>query len=227
MKKEIKDEAIEQLEKDILFGFESAEELLESIGEMFYDEENFDTEWLKNEIKERLNKHQDESLTWEKPTDFDRLVKAFDQLNREKIVAIHKAGNTRQDGEDDSSEIISELNEIGIVAKGYCYYHSQDLERAIGDEKMLFIGFDSYNRENELAKEVAEKIVEILKKNEFQVKWNGSLETRIEILNINWKKTIDNIDYNYGRVFEIMEKYNKSESAEIKKKEKKPFWKFW
>ena len=227
MKKEIKDEAIEQLEKDILFGFESAEELLESIGEMFYDEENFDTEWLKNEIKERLNKHQDESLTWEKPTDFDRLVKAFDQLNREKIVAIHKAGNTRQDGEDDSSEIISELNEIGIVAKGYCYYHSQDLERAIGDEKMLFIGFDSYNRENELAKEVAEKIVEILKKNEFQVKWNGSLETRIEILNINWKKTIDNIDYNYGRVFEIMEKYNKSESTEIKKKEKKPFWKFW
>lgn len=35
MNQEIKDEAIQQLEKDILFGFENAEELVESISEMF------------------------------------------------------------------------------------------------------------------------------------------------------------------------------------------------
>jgi len=227
MNQEIKNEAIEQLEKDILFGFENGDDLLESISEMFYDEDDFDENWLKKEIEVRLKNHQTESLNWEKPTDFERLVKSFDELNEEKIVSLHRAGYTRQDGEDDCSEIIAELKEIGITTKGYCFYHTQDLERAIGEEKMLFIGFDSYNREDELAKEVAEKIVEVLKKNGFNTKWNGSLDTRIEILNINWKKTVDNVDYNYGRVFEIMEKNNKAVNTEIKNKEKKPFWKLW
>ncbi|AUC15795.1 hypothetical protein BTO06_11825 [Tenacibaculum sp. SZ-18] len=208
MNQEIKDEAIEQLEKDILFGFENADDLLETISEMFYDEENFDEDWLKQEIQERLHKHKSESLNWEKPTDFDKLVKTFDELNKEKIVSLHKAGYTRQDGEEDCAEIIDELNSIGVKAKGYCFYHTQDLERAIGTEKNLFLAYDSYNREDELAKEVAYKIIEVLDKNGFKTKWNGSLKTRIEISDIDWKKTVDNIDYNYKRVFEIMEKYN-------------------
>ena len=227
MNQEIKDEAIEQLEKDILFGFENGDDLLETISEMFYDEKDFDESWLKNEIEIRLKKHQSESLNWEKPTDFERLVKSFDELNKNKIVSLHRAGYTRQDGENDCSEIIDELKNIGIYAKGYCYYHTQDLERAIGESKILFIGYDSYNRDDKLALEVAEKIVEVLKENGFNVKWNGSLETRIEILDINWKKVVDNIDYNYGRVFEIMEKHNKVEKTETKKEKDKPFWKFW
>lgn len=227
MNQEIKDEAIEQLEKDILFGFENGEDLLESISDMFYDEEAFDTDWLKKEIEIRLKKHKTESHTWEKPTDFEKLVNSFDELNKEGIVSLHKAGYTRQDGESDCSEIIEELKAIGIRPKGYCYYHTQDLERAIGEEKMLFIGYDSYNRDDKLAIEVAEKIVESLKKNGFNVKWNSSLETRIEILDINWKKTVDTMDYNYSRVFEIMEKYHKIKDAKVKNGEKKPFWKFW
>ncbi len=227
MNQEIKDEAIEQLEKDILFGFENGDDLLESISEMFYDEDDFDEDWLKKEIGIRLEKHQAESLNWEKPTDFERLVKSFDELNKEKIVSLHKTGYTRQDGESDCSEIIDKLKTIGITAKGYCFYHTQDLERAIGDEKMLYIGFDSYNRDDKLAKEVAEKIVEILKNNGFNVNWNGSFETRIEILDIRWKKAVDNVDYNYSRVFEIMEKNNKTENTEIKNKKKNPFWKLW
>ena len=227
MKQEIKDEAIEQLEKDILFGFENGDDLLESISEMFYDESDFDEKWLKQEIDIRLKKHQAESLKWEKPTDFDRLVKSFDELNKNKIVSLHRAGYTKSDGEEDCSEIIAELKEIGISAKGYCYYHTQDLERAIEEEKMLFIGFDSYNRDDELAKEVAEKIVSVLTDNGFKTKWNGSINTRIEILNINWKKTVDNIDYNYGRVFEIIEKYHKPEKDNIEDNSKKPFWKIW
>ena len=227
MRQEIKDEAIEQVEKDILFGFENADDLLESISEMFYDEDDFDEEWLKHEIDSRLKKHKADSLKWEKPTDFDRLVKAFDELNKNKIVSLHRAGYTKSDGESDCSEIIDELKELGINAKGYCYYHTQDLERAIGEEKMLFIGFDSYNRNDELAKEVAEKIISVLADNGFNTKWNGSIDTRIEILNINWKKTVDNIDYNYGRVFEIIEKHHKPENGAVSEKNKKPFWKIW
>ena len=227
MRQEIKDEAIEQLEKDVLFGFEDGDDLLESISEMFYDETDFDENWLKQEIEIRLKKHKTDSFKWEKPTDFDRLVKAFDELNKNKIISLHRAGYTKSDGESDCSEIIDELKELGINAKGYCYYHTQDLERAIGKEKMLFLGFDSYNRNDELAKEVAEKIISVLTDNGFSTKWNGSIDTRIEILNINWKKTVDNIDYNYGRVFEIIEKHHKPGNNDVADKNKKPFWKIW
>jgi len=227
MKQEIKNEVIEQLENEILFGFQNDEELFESISDMFYDEDNFDDTWLKGEIKSHLSRHQKESLNWQKPTDFDRLVKSFDQLNKEKIISLHRAGYTRQDAEGDCLEIINDLKKIGITAKGYCYYHTQDLERVISEEKTLFIGYDSYNQDNEIAKEVANRIVEILKQNEFKVNWNGSIETRIEILNIDWKKTVDNIDYNYGRVLEIMENYNIANHIEPKQNDNKPFWKFW
>ncbi|MDO5979199.1 DUF6891 domain-containing protein [Flavivirga spongiicola] len=226
MKQEIKDEALEQLKKDILFGFENGDELFESIRELFYDEDDFDEEWLKVEIESRLQKHVDDSKNWQHPTDFERLVKVFDQLNREKIVSLHMAGHTRQDAEGDCMEIIDELGAIGIEAKGYCYYHSQDLERAIEKERMLFIGYDSTNQNNDIAKEVVERIVDLLQTNGFNVKWNGSLDTRIEITSINWKKTPDNIDYNYGRVFEIIEKYN-NPKTELKPMRNKPFWKFW
>ncbi|MGJ8593314.1 MAG: DUF6891 domain-containing protein [Aquaticitalea sp.] len=227
MTEEIKNEAIDQLKKDVLFGFEDGDDLLESISEMFYDETDFDEIWLKREIDIRLKNHQKESLNWEKPTDFERLVKSFDELNKNKIVSLHRAGYTKSDGEEDCSEIIDELKAIGITTKGYCYYHTQDLERAIGEEKMLFIGFDSYNRDAELAKNVAEKIISVLNTNGFKTRWNGSIDTRIEILNIDWKKAVDNIDYNYSRVFDIMKKHHNPVNNEITKADKKPFWKIW
>lgn len=182
---------------------------------------------MRSEIEIRLHKHKAESLTWQKPTDFEKLVNACDELNKERIVSLHKAGYTRQDGQDDCKEIIEELNKIGASTKGYCFYHTQDLERAIGEERMLFIGFDSFNGEDELAKEVAEQIIEVLKKHEFNVKWNGSLQTRIEILDLNWQKTVDNIDYNYGRVFEIMKNQHTQENGLERDIKSKPFWKFW
>ncbi|WP_405570884.1 DUF6891 domain-containing protein [Winogradskyella sp. Asnod2-B02-A] len=227
MKQDIKDEAIEQLDKDILFGFYDANGLFESISDMFYDENDFDETWLKNEIHLRLKKHQIESLNWKKPTGFDRLVVSFDTLIKDKIVALHKAGYTRQDGEGDCAEIIEELSNNGIKVLGYCYYHTQDLERAIGDEQNLFIGYDSYNHNDELAMDVANKIVKTLESNGFNVNWNGSLETRIQITDINWQKTVDNVDYNYSRVLDIMQANTPIKENATQNKKPKPFWKFW
>lgn len=226
MNEAIKNETIEQLDKDICFGFENANELFESISEMFHDVEDYDEVWLKKEIETRLKKHQTESLTWEKPTDFEKLAKAFDELNKQGIVSLHKAGYTRQDGENDCLEIIEELKALNIKVKGYCYYHTQDLERAIGNEKMLFIGYDSYNQEDKLAEEVAQDIVKMLKHNGLHPKWNGSLNSRIEVLDINWQKIVDDIDYNYDRVFNLIY-INNNISSKPKKKIAKPFWKFW
>jgi hypothetical protein len=64
MTEEIKQEAIDQLELDIKFGFENEEELFESIREMFYDQSDFDEGWLREKISDKYSKHQSESLNW-------------------------------------------------------------------------------------------------------------------------------------------------------------------
>ena len=205
MEQSIKDEAIEQLDKDIVFGFDDKEDLLMGISDMFYNVDNFDKKWLKNEIKIRLKEHKLVSKKWEYPTDFDRLLKAFDSLNAKGIVALHKAGYTKQDAQDDSLDMIMRLKKKGIEAKGFCYYHTQDLERVISEDKNLFIGYDSYNHNDTLAKEIADEIAKTLKLNGLKVKWNGSIESRIEIVDMDWKKRVDGIDYNQKkRILKLM-----------------------
>ena len=53
------------------------------------------------------------------------------------------------------------------------------------------------------------------------------IKKRNEVVNKDKFTIIDNIDYNYGRVFEIIEKYHKPEKTNIENKNKKPFWKIW
>jgi hypothetical protein len=219
MTQDIKNEALEQLELDIKFGFYNEEEIFDGIRDMFYNEDDFDEDWLRQNISEKYNQYQKDSLTWTKPNDFDRLAKTFDQLIKEKIVCLHKAGYTKQDGEGDCMEVIEKLNTLGIKAIGFCYYHSQDLARTVDkDIRNLYLGFDSLSQNDNEALQVANKIVSTLKENGFEVSWTGTIDQRIEIKNINWQKIPDNENWGSERVITILTKSNN---------DKKPFWKFW
>jgi hypothetical protein len=219
MKADVRQEAYQLLEEGIRFGFENKDELFESIRDVFYDEENFDEEWLRQTISERYILHQKESAKWDKPTGFDRLAVAFDQLAKEQIVALHKAGHTKSDGVEDCMEVVKTLTEYQVTVKGYCYYHSQDLARAIDPEiKSLFLGFDSVEHNDIAAIGVANTIIEILQRNGFEVSWPGTVEQRIEIRNIDWKKLPDDQEWSGQRVIQLLTQ---------KEKAKKPFWKFW
>lgn len=219
MTQQIKEEALEQLVLDIKFGFENEAALFDSIRDMFYDEPDFDEVWLRQVISQKYQQRQQESLTWKRPTDFDKLAQSFDQLIMQGIVCLHNAGYTKQDGEGDCMETIEKLNELGIKATGYCYYHSQDLGRAVDEEiRNLYLGFDSPAQNDQEALQVAGKIVSALRENNFDVHWSGTVDQRIEIRNINWQKVPDNGNWGPERVINILTK-----SAVVKK----PFWKFW
>jgi hypothetical protein len=177
MTEETKQEALEQLELDIKFGFENEEQLFESIREMFYEEANFDEKWLRLAIADKYKRHQIDSSTWTHPTDFERLAETFDDLIREGIVCLHKAGYTKSDGEGDCMETIERLNELGIKAIGFCYYHSQDLGRAIDPEiRNLYLGFNSPTQNDNEALLVANRIVDKLKSHGFEVNWPGTVD---------------------------------------------------
>ena len=204
MTQEIKDEVLEQIEKDVLMGFESAEEMTESIADMFADEDDFDEDWLAETIEARCEEHKENSFNWSKPTDFERLDAAFTHLIKNGIVCLHNAGYTKQDSISDCEDAIEELEDMNVEVTGYCYYHAQDLERAIDPtSKSLLLGFDSVGKDDEEAVIIGDTIVEVLKVLNFEVNWDGTIEHRIEIKNINWQKIPNEEDWGVGRVINI------------------------
>ncbi|WP_077399371.1 DUF6891 domain-containing protein [Cellulophaga omnivescoria] len=224
---ELKTEVLEQVKQQVAFGFTSKEDILEILLDSFYGETTLDESWLKQQIHEQFTVHQKINASLGPKTDFNRLVSAFDQLNSEKIVSLHKAGYTRQDAEGDCLEIIEELTNLDIKASGYCYYHEQDVESVLLSSGTLHIGYNSTDHNETATKTIANCILKVLVQNNFKVNWNGNVENRIEIEDFKWEKAYDGVDYNYDRVFNILENQHKPKAKTTLKNDKKPFWKFW
>lgn len=205
----LKNEVIEFIKQEILFGFNNKEDILEAIWSVgFENEEQLDENWLKKIISDFYISRQNESKEWKKPTDFDKLAKVFDELNRERIVALHKAGYTKQDGYSDVRETLS-LVKANVQPIGFCFYHTQDLERAIDPTiKNLFLAFDDIKQNDENAIKIKKLIVKKLNENGLQTEWNERTDERIKIKGISWQKTPDNRAWGITRT---VEELNKSE----------------
>ncbi len=219
MNQDIKDEALEELQLEIKFGFENEQQLFDRIRDMFYKETDFDEGWLRQTLASEYRRHQQESRHWVRPTGFDKLAAAFDELAEQKIVCLHYAGHTKSDGESDCMDTILLLEKQGIHAIGFCYYHRQDLGRAVDPASSnLFLGFDSTSQNDTEALAVAAKIIAVLRAKGFTISWPGTVDQRIEINYIQWQKIPDKQDWTPERVIKIMTQ---------PKLNKKPFWRFW
>lgn len=208
----------------IHFGFQLPDEIFESISELFYNEKEFDHEWLKETIDKRYAHHQLESIKWTNPTDFERLAQAFDSLAKNHIVALHNAGYTRQDAEEECSLAISDLQALEAQPQGYCYYHAQDLERAIDPKsKYLYLGFGTLKNDPSKAQALANYIKSTLSDHGFEVEWSGDIEERLKIININWQKVADGQNWYIERVIELMPRNEQGDEND----KSKPFWKIW
>jgi hypothetical protein len=134
-----------------------------------------------------------------------RLRNVFDTLNKERIIAIHFAGYTLDDGFGKVDTVFQFMKSNDIPRRGYCFYHQQDMERAMDKSiKRLFLAFHSMNGDKKLTMEVGERIAELLKENGFDVDWDYSTESRIAINNFLWDKVYDGEDYGTDRAIRIM-----------------------
>ena len=185
-----KNDIIEQLNISIKSGFYDKEEIFTNIEDYLY-EIPFDHEWTRKQIDSAYANRLKEQTTWSAVTDFDKLVQAFDILNSSGIIALHNAGMTKQDGEGDSEEIHDDLLKKGIKTKGFCYYHWQNVERVV-DDNHLYIGFDDFNNSDKDALEIGKQVATTLESKGFKLNWNKTVDTRIEITNINWQKRFGN-----------------------------------
>lgn len=186
-------------------GFYSLEEVHNNIIEEIEDngfEDEISIEWAQEQIN-FVNDHLlEESKSWESITQTQRLIEAFDELAESKIIALHYPGYTTDDGEYEVTEVERALIDNDEKSEGYCFYHGQDLERAVRGEG-LYISFQKINNESDaVSKEVAKKIVAVLEKNGLKIEWNGKATSRIYIPDFKWQKIYneddrDLLNYNY------------------------------
>lgn len=186
-------------------GFYSLEEIQANIIEEIEDngfEDEISEEWAYKQIESVNNDLLKESESWHEITPTKRLIAAFDELAESKIIAIHYPGYTTDDGEYEVTEIERALIDNNEKSEGYCFYHGQDLERAVRGEG-LYISFQKINNESDVVcKEVAKKIILVLEKHDLKVDWNGKANSRILLPEFKWQKIYneddrDLLNYNY------------------------------
>lgn len=187
-------------------GFFSLEDIQESILEEIEDNgfgDEISEEWAYEHIDKVYDELLKESQTWQSPTETERLITAFDDLAAtHKIIALHYAGYTMDDGEYEVVEIERTLIENGEKSEGYCFYHGQDLERAVRGEGLLIAFQKIDNVSDSVSKEVAKKIVEVLEQHGLRTEWNGKADALILLPDFKWQRIYnendrDLLNYNY------------------------------
>jgi hypothetical protein len=109
---------------------------------------------------------------------------AFEALNREGIVALQAAGYTQSDAWDDVNELAARRRAKGEAPRGGCFYHEQDLERAVRGEGLM-LGFGSYGGEAD-AVPLGRRIVQVLQEHGVPAEWDEDPKQRILIAPFEW-----------------------------------------
>jgi hypothetical protein len=143
----------ESIVSQVRMGFLPIDEIKDNIIEEIEDngfEDEISEDWANEQINKEWENLISESKNWNSPTDNERLTEAFDELCDKNIIALHNAGFETSDGEYEVVEVERALRENGKMSDGYCFYHEQDLARAISkDNPSLYIAFQKINNEDD------------------------------------------------------------------------------
>lgn len=235
----------ESILNQVRMGFLSISEIKENIIEEIEDNgfgREISEKWAFDKIEQEFEKLLEESKNWERPTDSERLVEVFDELCKQNIIALHNAGYTTSDGEYEVAEVERILRENKITSDGYCFYHEQDLLRAITPkDSSLYLTYQKINNSDDnVTLEVGKKVVKALTDKGFEIEWNEDVSSKILIPNFKWLYIYDEQKRdlrNYDNVVEIIKKQkqqpsmqNNNDDLGTKSKKttnhhKKPWWK--
>ena len=112
---------------------------------------------------------------------YQKLIEAFDSLERTGIVCNAGSGYTEDDAIADLSEKLHDFTpEARKKVWGYCLYHEQDAARAL-KSKFLVISFGALDDKPATISRVGESVTAALRGQGFSVKWSGGVHERIRI----------------------------------------------
>lgn len=187
-----KDEIRAFIARRVAEGFDSEEEIVEeAIG--YFSEELGESDELNSLVEELacelLEAHQESEQSWQGDTDCDRLDRAFSELEENGIVARQNFTCCQTCGHAEIWEEIEQAKQEERETKpsGYVFYHMQDTERAVEDGA-LYLAYGAVDNSDDMAIKTAQKISEILRRNGLDVSWNGSLDKRLLVENMTWRR---------------------------------------
>ena len=170
-------------------GFFSEDEILEILEDQFIDEDiDFSQFAISSNNQDNAN--------------FTKLENAFKSLASENIVAVHNCGYDIKEGVSDVFELYVHLKNNRYDPKGFCFYTFEDVEDAIFDSR-LKITFGDFEDNESKALEIG-KIVSDCLKQEFDIKWNATVNEQIEITHFAWDKSFSgDVDYEIEGAYEV------------------------
>jgi len=174
---------LDAIKSQVWSGFYNESDVHQLIDDII--EKDADEKMLRESVPIEFGKKLIAENSWPEQTACDRLNNAFDAMRAENIAAIQNAGYTMSDGFTEVSEMLHQIGRDGI--RGYCFYHGQDLERAVcGEGLMLAFGDleDTLNGKIEIGKIV----VGVMQENGFKVEWDQDSEKRISTSPFKWQR---------------------------------------
>lgn len=148
-------------------------------------EPDCDVRSLETFLESEFERKDAAEASWPSETDCDRLDRVFYRLHEEGVCALSNAGYTMSDGHSDVAEAVGEAPKEHY--HGYCFYHEQDVERAL-DGYGVMIAFGDLADDEKRSSAVGHRIAEALSLAGFGVSWDGSAATRINIPSFDWKR---------------------------------------
>ena len=160
-------------------GFYGEDDMVERLDDIL--EPEVDADAMRAAIADELSRKTVAEQNWPAITDCDRLDAVFAVLNTQGICALQNTGLTQSDGIEDIRAASA-----GGGYHGYCFYHGQDLERAVAGQG-LYLAFGPIKPGGDgLA--VGEAVRAALEARAFVIEWDGTTATRIFIPAIDWKR---------------------------------------
>jgi hypothetical protein len=179
---EIDEYILESIKTRVWSGFDSPEQIQEMITDIL--EEGANEGMLREAVNLEFAKKRSEEETWPKVTDFDRLNNAFKNLMKSGVLCLHDAGYTMSDGHEDANAVIQSYPSGTFF--GYCFYHGQDLERAVTGSGLM-LAFDHVEGDVPDKIKVGLAVQIELEKAGFTIDWDQTTSRRINIPKFDWK----------------------------------------
>lgn len=181
-------EVLSEIQTLVHGGFEKRDRIIEIVCEELYEPGDLDSIEVESAVDDALIALEKAQADWPAITDCDKLDHAFSALEKLGIIALQNAGNTQSDGYEDVQAACADRKATSSIG-GYCFYHGQDLDRAVNGGG-LYLAFGPIDPEKEESEGpgVGATVVAELARAGLATQWDGSFNKRILVPAIDWKR---------------------------------------
>ena len=184
----LSDEVLATITRFVSGGFVGQAVIVEIVCQELYEPGELDPAEVTAAVSAATIAHEASKLSWPPKTDCDRLQQAFRTLEARGIIAVENAGFDQSDGYAQVLEALASARDPEAII-GYCFYHGQDLDRAV-DGGGLYLAFGPREARDEGSKgaAVGAIVVEELSRVGLSATWSGDFRKRISLADFDWKR---------------------------------------